>query len=374
MGENRRVSTISKMLSIVAFVLLLAACEVEIPTRLTPGPTAVVTPPYPGIPLGIGNANRITELADFQVDGSGPVIALAFTQDGQQIVAVYGGDGMLRRWKISDGSLQAVWDVSPVEMSLVSFDDSTRLMVTRSENGNGARLWDTETGESLLDLTASYEGWISALALSPDGRWVFGGWPGADTYWDTKTGHSPQGGSYAIEVDGELGAPAIPTIATFDPGGEWAVVGYEHGMIEAHAWDGDLGLFELGTFAWAYSQSKDSPLQVPLALALDPTRRWLAAIVGDSLQTWDTSVYPLPCRRVHGGVGTGQSASLAFSPDGKLLAVGTGEGWQIWSVPKFSRIMKQPGRATYAVTFSPDGRLISSGDESGVIHVWGVKK
>ena len=99
----------------------------------------------------------------------------------------------------------------------------------------------------------------------------------------------------------------------------------------------------------------------------------MTAVIDDTLQIWDTSVYLLPNRRIYRGIGSGQAASLAFSPDGALLAVGTGQGWQIRSVPGFKTLKDEPGVAVYSTAFSPDGRLFAWGDESGMVHLWGVK-
>lgn len=360
-------STILKRLPTAILFLLLAACKIETPTRLTPEPTPVITPPYPSELLAVNNVEKIVELAALRVDRNSPVIAIAFTPDGQQLLAVY-GDGTLRRWQVSNGNLQAAWDVGPVKMSLLSFDNSARLIAIGSEDINGVKLWDTGTGALLLELSANYEDSISAVALSPDGNWVFGGWPGAYRFWDASSGHFVKAGGGSVEIDSDLDMPQTPAIATFDAAGEWVVVGYEHGVIEADVWEKTSKRFQ-----WTYKQPNSLTSYTPLALALDPTRGWLAAVIGDSLQVWDVSVYPLPSRQTHADIGTGQEASLAFSPNGKLLAVGTGEGWQLYSVPKFDQLVSEPGRATCAVTFSPDCRLFAWGDKDGVVHIWGVR-
>lgn len=78
--------------------------------------------------------------------------------------------------------------------------------------------------------------------------------------------------------------------------------------------------------------------------------------------------------------GAGQRP-LLFSPDGKLLALGTDYlsaarplGVQLWSVPDMTlvRTLAAPEAATgyvSAISFSPDGRLIASADDCGIVKV-----
>jgi WD40 repeat protein len=127
------------------------------------------------------------------------------------------------------------------------------------------------------------------------------------------------------------------------------------------------------SFLWGTAIPVEWQTGKPLAVALDPTRRWIAAVIRNSLQMWDTSIFPIPFGRTRWNIGSGESSSLAFSPDGKLLAVGTGESWQVWSVPKLKRLVTQRGDSVYALDFSPDGRLLAWGDQDGVVHLWGVE-
>jgi WD40 repeat protein len=362
------VETIWRQLPVTLFILLLTSCTYERPTLLTAEPVALTTPVYSKARLGIDSVEDVTELAIFQAHGAGPVVALAFTPDGQQLLAVSAGDGMLRRWQLSDGDLKASWEVSTVAAPLVNFDSNAHLLATSSGKEPEVRLWNTETGKLLFELSMYTEP-LSVLALSPVGNWLFGGLPGGFVFVDTETGRAPDGGS--LRFDSQA---SVPTAAVFDPAGEWVVTGYASGRICASVWDEDRGLFDLCKFKWSYKQPKDSLSKVPLALAIDPIRRWLASIVGDTLQVWDLASYPLPSRKTYEGIGISQVGSLAFSPDGKLLVVGTGEGWQIWSVPEFNRISQESSSAVYAVTFSPDGRILAWGDENGKVHIWGVQE
>ncbi|WP_159024550.1 WD40 repeat domain-containing protein [Streptomyces scabiei] len=69
-----------------------------------------------------------------------------------------------------------------------------------------------------------------------------------------------------------------------------------------------------------------------------------------------------------------QVCSVAFSPDGRLLASGSGDGWvRVWD-PVGRRQLDEPPEATGApvssVAFSPDGRWLASGSVDGNVRVW----
>ncbi|MBK9368915.1 MAG: hypothetical protein IPN01_21880 [Deltaproteobacteria bacterium] len=69
----------------------------------------------------------------------------------------------------------------------------------------------------------------------------------------------------------------------------------------------------------------------------------------------------------------GRYTSLALSPDGQLLAAGTGGGAVSVLDPKTGALLVSlPGHAerVTAVAFSDDGRVIVSGSADGTTRVW----
>lgn len=86
---------------------------------------------------------------------------------------------------------------------------------------------------------------------------------------------------------------------------------------------------------------------------------------------------------------TGILYGLSWSPNGKILAVASWKGIQLWNVDKKRRIglLKQPMRV-FSVAFSPDGRMLaaSSGQlesssytpkshsRPGIVWIWNIKE
>ena len=75
-------------------------------------------------------------------------------------------------------------------------------------------------------------------------------------------------------------------------------------------------------------------------------------------------------------VGTSTVGSVAFSPNGKILATGSSGGAQLWDLVNLRRIGPPLGGGTGSsspvVAFSPNGKILAVGRNDGTVHLWNV--
>jgi len=116
-----------------------------------------------------------------------------------------------------------------------------------------------------------------------------------------------------------------------------------------------------------------SELQVT-ALAYSPDGRHVAVGGGDApIRVWEAASGKQVAQLRDGMSGV---TCLHFSPDGKWVVSGDyGGGLRLWDWAKGGAPIKNFSdhkSSFYSVAFSPDGKSIASGDETGIVRVWAV--
>ena len=230
------------------------------------------------------------------------------------------------------------------------------------------RLWDATTRE-LLPAFPRFRSWVSSVAFAPDGRtFVAGTADSCVTVWDLKTGKQAVAleqhtGSFAGQ--GQLRGNTLSV--AYSPDGRFVAGGDNEGLVMV--WDVATGHVSRvfwtrdSTFAYSMAFSADSRT---LAVAYDngPVRLW------DLEKEEEIRAFALP-------PDTYSFISVAFSPDGKMLAIGNGKEREsgevlIWDLTRSGAPKTLRGHTwpVLSVAFSADGRLLVSGGQDMTVRLW----
>lgn len=250
----------------------------------------------------------------------------------------------------------------------LAFAKSNALLAVALDTG-AVELWNTANGERVRGL-APPGAEAAVVAASADGRWL--AWSGKDRslwLWDAREDRAP------LVLPGH--SEAVSALA-FSPDGRLLVsAGRELSVI---VWDVESGK----------RHQEALPTRATIrALSFAPNGRVFAGADADGgLQYWGVSAKDQPegdvSVRVYGAVAemsyvpVAEDAltSLAFSPDGKWLAVGGEKGFLKLlevGVGRNDRVLKPTPDTVLSVAFTPDRKwLLVTGSDSA-IRSWQVE-
>jgi WD40 repeat protein len=301
----------------------------------------------------------------------GHIDALAAGPDGHTWLTG-SGDGTARLWDGAVGGLERGAYPGPVKVLALAYSpDGHRMAVSFFQNSPPPRIYDVATGRSLADLAVPHRVW--ALAFSPDGKNVAAGCNnGVVCFYDAQTGaawgkqlpHRASVNALAFSPDGTM---LLTGSSVADDKGNPPVKG------EGRLWDLRTG--ELVGQPIPFPNSIDG--EHPVAFSPDGRR----VAVGDL----EGTVYLLDVAEVaSGAVAKGRRVplaprhragvfALAFSPDGQRLLTGshdhTARLWDTETGRPIGEVMTHQAPVD-AVAFSPDGRLILTGSREQAASLW----
>lgn len=331
------------------------------------GPVVLAFSPD-GSALAVGNQDGTVQLWNLAahsqigstIDAHATLIALAFSPDGRSL-ATGDANGKARLWAVATQSqIGSAVNTRSIVRAL-AFCLGGTVLATAGADGV-TRLWNVaardRTGASLSDPT---QRGTSSIAVSPSGDVLLtGNNDGTIRLWNPSTFQ---------QVSSPLAVSVLQHPADIiDSGGPVFSADREF-----------LATSGNGIQLWDVTRRRSvglptSPSNGPPALAVSGDGR-MVATADRAVELWDVR----NGRRLGRSIAISDPLEMAFSPDGRLLAVGRSNGQaELWSVGDRRRVgapmTMEKGRNAIpvALTFSPDGTLLVTNSSDGRTRLWDV--
>ncbi len=290
-----------------------------------------------------------------------------FSPDGKALVVAW-NDGLIRLWDPAGGKDLGRFEDSAHKGAFagaLTFSPDARVLALGGQDGS-VRLREVATGRLIRQLHAF---------KAPDPNSPYGGSPGVTLLAYARDGKTLAVGGYDVSLLAMLnGTGGLPTVRLLEiatgkerrrlrfkgnPFGDPDVVRpfgmnilMNAGMILSGDWPGSTAALANAAFS--------------------PTGRNLAVSAGNAILLWDLASGQT--LRSFGSTST-LSGSIAFSPDGRLLAAGSADGLVfLWDTATGTELIEQEGHrgAVQSVSFTRDGKTLISGGTDTTALVWDV--
>jgi WD40 repeat protein len=307
-----------------------------------------------------------TRSPDVEVDVTGSLSGVAFAPDGRFIAT--GGSVGVQFWDWDPDTLSARGKPVFKSVTSIAYAPDSREVVAA---GAGNRVVLVATGTHALTFlprpTEEKDSSINAVAYASTGWIAAGRDDGTLLLWHRDEQKTPVVLTPPSWKDSTPGAkPVALTALAFDPTGQMLAAGDKSGTI----WVWDIQTRQLrGYFtvdrevtSLAFTPLATSPGYIAAADQSGSVRRWFAKNLDP------VGIRPLPIPP------SGGTWSLAYSPDGYILATGSGDGpIYLWSTGGAPLVTSEPQSlgldAVAAVAFSPQIDQLAAVSDTGTLRL-----
>ena len=285
------------------------------------------------------------------LEGNGAHVgSVSFSSDGTTLASA-SSDGTVGLWDVATGARIGSLVGHESTVVCVAFAPRGNLLASGGHNGT-LRVWDTSSQRSVVPLSG-HEGLVIAVSFSPDGRALASvSEEGTIGLWDLATGNATIISGHTDSFNAMAFSPDGSTLAT-----------------DAHSWDGRVLLWDTETGREIVTLA--SPTDVIRNIAFSPDGKTLAVTSQDRKVTlWDLEAYAVSdVFRTEDF----RISDLLYSPDGRILAVAERRRVALWDLGTGQVTASlAPGFSGWvsSLAFSPGGSRMAVGSDLGDVLIW----
>lgn len=294
------------------------------------------------------------------------ITALAMSEDGRLLASGL-IDGSVSIWDVGSGAERRLAARHRDAIRALSFSRDGMLLAAAADDGR-VSLWDTGSGAYQREVKGQVG--VTSIAFSPDGtKLAVPEGIGSISLWDVQTDIRPRTLSANVQDISGL---------AFSRDGSWLVTGAEDGVLRI--WK-KHDAPKPGESPWTKSHQGEPLPGAVQALAVQPVPKGLGLVAAASgrfvfLHRLDGSLRPDRTLALDDEVKQGPIRSLAFSGDGKWLALGTSRGWlgiadtaqKTWELKLHPKGHTDAIRALAFVP--PEGQLLVTASLDQTVSIW----